>query len=61
MGDNTKACSVKVFIGRHSAWPGKGSGMAPVMGQGSSRKGDAWRALAEPSWMLALDPDPGGR
>lgn len=30
------------------------------MGQGSSRKGDAWRALAEPSWMLALDPDPGG-
>lgn len=61
LGDNTKACSVKVFIGRHSAWQGKDSGMAPVMGQGSSCMGDAWRALAEPSWMLALDPDPAVR
>lgn len=32
--------------------------MTPAMGQGSSCMGGAWRALAEPPWMLALDPDP---
>lgn len=32
--------------------------MTPVMGGGSSCTGDAWRALAEPPWTLALDPDP---
>lgn len=52
------AGSVKVFIGRAGAWQGKDSGMIPAMGQGSSCMGGAWRALAEPPWMLALDPDP---
>lgn len=32
--------------------------MAAVMGQGSSCMGDDWRGLAEPPWMLVLDPDP---
>lgn len=58
LGDNTMACSAKVFIGKSSAQQGKDPGMSPVMGQGSSCMGGAWGALAELPWMLALDPDP---